>query len=282
MNSATRRRELGLMLRLRRMALQPEDFGLPRGTRRRTPGLKREEVALLCEVSVSWYTWLEQGKEIQPSRAVLARIAKALRLSPPEWLYVSALTNSPGEESISSSGDALSSSTIQTALEAFERTPAVIYNNRFDVVAANSAAKVIYGSDVDSQTPWRSNMLWRFFLDPDRRHMYPDGLADEGVLNLVQALRMNWVTAASGFGIEELIDELRTRSGEFDRIWRRGQVSKLGIVPGRMHVHRVSKEVEIQYTRFEIPAMPNYAVAAVVPIHKQGREMFDRCLEVGG
>src|ERR1044072_2020435 len=88
MNPVLRRRELGALVESRRKRVLPGGGRLPRGLRRRPPGLRREEVAMLSSVSVSWYTWLEQGRNIQPSRPVLSRIARTLRLSEEEFVYI--------------------------------------------------------------------------------------------------------------------------------------------------------------------------------------------------
>src|SRR5207245_5242070 len=86
-----RRAELGEFLKARRARLSPGDFGMPAGARRRTPGLRREEVAVLAGVGVTWYTWLEQGREINPSDEVLGSIARTLRLSDAETAHLFAL-----------------------------------------------------------------------------------------------------------------------------------------------------------------------------------------------
>lgn len=78
------RKQLGAFLRARRESLDPQRLGLPRSGRRRTPGLRREEVAMLADVGVTWYTWLEQGRDVNPSSAVMAAIAKALQCTPTE------------------------------------------------------------------------------------------------------------------------------------------------------------------------------------------------------
>src|SRR5271165_1033061 len=88
-----RREELGNFLKARRARLSPEDFGMPRGTRRRTPGLRREEVALLAGVGVTWYTWLEQGRDMRPSVEVLDALADALRLDSAERRHLFVLAD---------------------------------------------------------------------------------------------------------------------------------------------------------------------------------------------
>jgi transcriptional regulator with XRE-family HTH domain len=88
MLSDERRRQIADFLKTRRMRRQPEELGLPRGRRRRTPGLRREEVASVAGVSAEWYTWLEQARDVQPSAQVLSRIAEALRLEPHETRHL--------------------------------------------------------------------------------------------------------------------------------------------------------------------------------------------------
>jgi len=92
-NPFARRREAGAFLRSRRGRLAPSEAGLPEGFRRRTPGLRREEVAILAGVGTTWYTWLEQGREIQPSNDVLSALAEVLRLDPAERHHLFSLYN---------------------------------------------------------------------------------------------------------------------------------------------------------------------------------------------
>jgi len=281
MNEEQRRRELGALLQSRRKLLRPEELGLNRGPRRRTPGLQREEVALLSSVSVSWYTWIEQGRKINPSPRILSRIAKTLRLSEEERVYISLLAaGEPGNHrSLAVSCDSLSLASMQSILDGFTRIPAVLYNSRFDVVGANLAARAIHGFNLATAGKWECNMLWRFFMDPDRRQMYPDGLSDRGIWNLIAALRMNWAASSDGKAIEELIDQLRGVSQEFNAMWTRQEVGKLTRVAGQFRLRGVGGTMRVHHSRFVVPDKRGYAIAALVPADAQSSRILNTHLD---
>ncbi|MEW6733158.1 MAG: helix-turn-helix transcriptional regulator [Acidobacteriota bacterium] len=282
MNDDQRRRELADLLRSRRELLRPEDYGLAHGVRRRTSGLRREEVAMLSSVSPSWYTWLEQGRKIRPSLQTLRRISQVLRLSEQEWLYASLLAQFEpnGDPPTTISKPAISITSLQNILDAFTTAPAVLYNSRFDILAANAAARSVYGHDVATATKWEHNMLWRFFMDKDRRKMYPDAVSDLGIQNLIETLRMNW--ASNHDGVEELIDELRHTSNEFDHIWNARKVAKLAIVPGRVRLPGHKEAISIQYTRFYVSELAGHAIAALVPTTSQHSLVLQKYLDQTG
>jgi transcriptional regulator with XRE-family HTH domain len=265
MNPQQRRLELGKLLRGRRECLRPDVLGLPSGERRRARGLRRDEVAELARVSVAWYTWLEQGRKIRPSAGVLGRICRALRLSGEEREYVSLLADQDVRER-NQRGDEWAAHLIsmQSTLDAFPATPAILYNTRFDVVAANAPARAVYGSDMTSGSSWKRNMIWRFFMDDDRRQLYPDATADRGIRNLIEALRLGWASE-DGDSVAELIDEMRTTSHDFDAIWSERRVAKLGIIPGRVRPGLSSRPLKVEYSRFHVPTLPGYAIAALIP-----------------
>jgi transcriptional regulator with XRE-family HTH domain len=280
MDTRHRRRELGVFLRTRRERLHPEDVGMVRGERRRAAGLRREEVAALSGVSPSWYTWLEQGREIRPSVEALLRIAETLRLTDDERAYLSLLAERKDRVSdprgLSEVPTRLDS--IQRILDAFAATPAILYNARFDVVAANAAAGAVYGRDVAKQSSWERNMIWRFYKDPERRVLYPDATHDLGVLNLVEALRLNWADSEDD-EIEELIDEMQTVSPDFDAIWRQHKVAKLTIIPGRIRPHGAVRPIQVAYSRFLVPAMPGHAIAALVPTNTEDAIILEKYID---
>lgn len=159
---ADRRLELSDFLRTRRAKVAPSDVGLPDGARRRTPGLRREEVALLANIGATWYTRLEQGLPINVSADVLEGISRALRLTSEErrHLYVLAgahLAVAPREE------ETVSELVLRT-LEALNPCPAYIRGRRWDVLAYNRAADAL--SDFSSATGKARNVIWRLFNDP--------------------------------------------------------------------------------------------------------------------
>lgn len=133
--SPEQRRELGTFLSSRRARLSPKAFGLPE-TSRRTPGLRREEVAVLAGVSVSWYTWLEQGREIQPSAETLQRIAKVLQLDQVESPHLFALSTRDAPAIVSGGGV---TDGLERLVRAINPIPAYVRNTRLDILAWNDA-----------------------------------------------------------------------------------------------------------------------------------------------
>ena len=149
------RRELGAFLISHRGRLDPEEFGMPKSSRR-TPGLRREEVAMLAGVSVSWYTWLEQGREIKPSSEALQRIAKVLRLNRVESSHLFAL--SPREEPVLRQVDKGVSDGLEMLVGAINPVPAYVRNARLDILAWNDAIADLF-SDDGSLQPHERNTL---------------------------------------------------------------------------------------------------------------------------
>src|ERR1700728_3207923 len=127
-----RREELGKFLRARRARLAPEDFGMPVGSRRRTPGLRREELALLAGVGVTWYTWLEQGRQINASTQVLDAVARTLRLDRVEREHLYRLAEAtPVRTQCERS---VVPETIREIMYSLEPLPATLINSRFDIL----------------------------------------------------------------------------------------------------------------------------------------------------
>jgi len=171
-NPFARRREAGDFLRSRRGRLAPSEVGLPQGFRRRTPGLRREEVAMLAGVGTTWYTWLEQGREIQPSNEVLAALAEVLRLDRAERHHLFSLYDRPtlerrlaGEEHV---GEPL-----RRMVDGLAEQPAFVLGWRWDILIWNRAADLLLGpyARPDGSRP---NTLARLFSDPAHRRLFVD------------------------------------------------------------------------------------------------------------
>jgi len=142
-NPFARRREAGEFLRSRRGRLAPSEVGLPQGLRRRTPGLRREEVAMLAGVGTTWYTWLEQGREIQPSSEVLSALADVLRLDPAERQHLFSLYDRPTLERRLSSEQV--GEPLRRMVDALAEQPALVLGWRWDILAWNRAAGLRMG-----------------------------------------------------------------------------------------------------------------------------------------
>jgi transcriptional regulator with XRE-family HTH domain len=210
---------LGTYLRDRRIKLDPAAFGLP-VERRRTPGLRREEVAQRANISPTWYTWLEQGRGGAPSADVLDRIARALMLTDVEreHLFLLGLGRPPDARYRKNDGV---TPRLQRVLDALDPSPAVIRTAIWDVVAWNRAATVML-MDYGSLPPEKRNILRFIFLDPRARETQYDW---EGVARFVLgAFRVDAARAGAAAEVEPLVDELCRLSPEFKAMWRDNEV----------------------------------------------------------
>src|SRR6266702_2599139 len=168
-STVMRRGELAAFLRSRRERITPEDVGLPGGHRRRTAGLRREEVAQLAGVGVTWYTWLEQGRPINASIQVLEAVARTLRLDQAEREHLYRLADIPGA---ASAGGASAESCPQVApevqriLDSLSPLPASVLNERFDLLAWNEPYAALWPGVVGA-APGERNTLWQCFTYPD-------------------------------------------------------------------------------------------------------------------
>jgi hypothetical protein len=161
------REELAKFLRTRREALSPADVGLRYTARRRTPGLRREDVADLAGVSVTWYTWLEQGRDIHCSMALATRLGKALRLSRTDREYLFRLA---GHSPPPSTRNAAIEPSIQAVFDGFTAGPALLISPRLDVLAFNQYADRVFGL-AGRTGSFDGNHLYRGFMDPERRKL---------------------------------------------------------------------------------------------------------------
>jgi transcriptional regulator with XRE-family HTH domain len=217
--SVTQENRLGGYLKDRRTKLDPASFGLP-AERRRTPGLRREEVAQRANISPTWYTWLEQGRGGAPSADVLDRISRALMLTDVEreHLFLVGLGRPPEARYDAARGV---TPRLQRVLDALDPSPALIRTAIWDVVAWNRAATVIFG-DYGSAPPEQRNILRYFFLDPRARAAQYDW---ESVARFVLgAFRADAVRAGAAAEVAPLVDELCRLSPEFGAMWRDNDV----------------------------------------------------------
>lgn len=222
MLSDERRREIADFLKTRRMRRQPEELGLPRGRRRRTPGLRREEVAAAAGVSAEWYTWLEQAREVRPSAQVLTRIGAALRLEHNETRHLLTL----GGYAVPANGSDLPRSVsvslrLQRLIDQMDFGPAWVFGERWDIVAWNRAASVIHG-DLATLQGIERNALYQLFLGDRMRSI----LADWEVHGraCVAKLRAAYASRVDDPWFNELVTMLRTRSEEFERWWNENDI----------------------------------------------------------
>jgi len=241
-----RRLELSDFLRTRRAKIVPSDVGLADGPRRRTPGLRREEVALLANIGTTWYTRLEQGLPINVSADVLAAIARALRLTTEERRHLYLLAGLP--LTIASQEEERVSELVLRVLDLLDPTPAYIRGRRWDVLAYNKSADAL--ADFSSASGLSRNIVWRLFLDEDSQCRYGD------LKSIMRRCVANFRAVAAKYpndpAFTSLIDELRAGSAEFRQLWAEHDV--LGSTEGlKQFRHPELGEFILDYTAFEIP-----------------------------
>ena len=200
------------------MGLRPEDVGLPEGQRRRVAGLRRREVALLADVGITWYTWLEQGRSINVSPETVGRIAAALRLTAAETEYVRRLISGPTEESLD---EPRVPSRIRRLLDVFEQ-PAFASNARLDVLACNRQYRECFRM-AEWQAPHEKNFLWFLFTNPIAAEILVNPRAAHEPV--VATFRMWGAAALSDPRASELIHDLSAASDEFKLLWEKGTVA---------------------------------------------------------
>ena len=240
---------LAHFLRARREALQPEDVGLPRGTGRRVPGLRREEIADRAGISVDYYLRLEQGRDRQPSEQVVRALSRALMLGPDASTYLTRIANRssiPLSEDCSAVHDS-----IRQLLERWSHTPAYVSDRNLDVLASNAAARSL------APTYYRpgTNLLLAAFdasTSPHPRHEWETTTA-----RLVSALRFHADPADPR--LHEILGELSVRSRPFRRLWARHEVQRHPTGEGAYDIAPFGW-VSLRWQVLDIPGTPGHFV----------------------
>ncbi|NMO00713.1 helix-turn-helix domain-containing protein [Gordonia sp. TBRC 11910] len=217
--------ELANLLRTRRAELQPVDVGLPAGRRRRTPGLRREEVALLAAVSPTYYSLLERGRASHPSPQVLDALASALRFSDAERDYVHALNAGNERPARSPSQPEVLAPGLAQLVDRQDPFPAYVTGRRWDVLASNRAARLLW-TDWTTIAPENRNMLWWMFTSPQARAVFPDWEHEASAqLGRFRAAAARHVGERE---FTELIDRLLSASPQAWEWWLDHDVEALG------------------------------------------------------
>ncbi|GGN56098.1 DNA-binding protein [Streptomyces albiflavescens] len=218
--SEIRRHELATFLRNRRERITPEQVGLPRGRRRRTPGLRREEVAQLSAVGVTWYTWLEQARDIQVSEQVLDALARTLLLDSSERAHLfqlaGAIDPSPAAQCPTITP------ALRHVLTQLEPLPACIQNSRYDILAHNRTYARLMMSDLDALPPEDRNCMILVYTNAEWRKSIV--LLDETMRVMAAKLRASMAGHLGEPAWKMLVKRLKAESTEFREIWERYEV----------------------------------------------------------
>ncbi|MFI1920146.1 helix-turn-helix transcriptional regulator [Nocardia sp. NPDC020380] len=259
--SKARRQELATFLKSRRARILPADVGLPVGLRRRTPGLRREEVAQLAGVGVTWYTWLEQGRDIKVSVQVLNAISRTLALDGAEHAYLYRLADVPAIPS--PAGDEPVLEELQVILDHMHPLPAALLSARYDLLAHNDAYAVLCPGFVSGER----NVLRKVFLTADCCNPYisqPEHLA-----RMVGYLRAAYARFLQDPEWTTFIDDLCAESPMFSTLWKRNDVA-LPSVRTRMIRHLAVGELEMVMTAMSLPAIAGAWMQIWTPADEKG------------
>jgi len=257
---------LGSFLRDRRTRLDPATFGF--GGRRRTPGLRREEVAARANISPTWYTWLEQGRGGAPSADVLDRLAAGLMLTEPEreHLFILGLGRPPEARYRGAEGV---TPRLQRVLDALSPSPTLIKTATWDVVAWNDAAAALL-TDYAKLPPDQRNILRMMFSDARVQAAQDDWLAVARFV--VASFRADAARAGAGAEIEQLVDELSRTSPQFAALWRANDIVGHGEGVKRLR-HPEIGLIELEFSIFAVDGRPDLGMIVYNPVT---RDVADR------
>jgi transcriptional regulator with XRE-family HTH domain len=256
---ARERIELTDFLRSRRQRLSPESVGLPVGGRRRTAGLRREEVAALAGVGLTWYTWFEQGRDIGVSPGFLDNVARALRLSGTERSHLYTLADHGPDVAAPPSRPV--SPALQRMLDGFATYPAYLKTPRWDVVAWNAPADEVFG--IAHRDPDQRNILEMVFAEPEFRERMVNWRDDAP--KILAKFRADYARRAGDPAMAALVESLMRHSAEFRLWWQRHDVMPCGegvkviTVPGR-------GAVAFEHTSFEVATDPDLRLVVYAPL----------------
>jgi transcriptional regulator with XRE-family HTH domain len=265
-SSESRRRELASFLRSRRERLKPEQVGLPPSRRRRTPGLRREEVAQLAGVGVTWYTWLEQARQINASPQVLDAIARTLQFDSHEHAHLFTLagltTTTIAKECGSLTPEA------QLLVDRLEPYPAVVLNARWDLLAYNRVHASFFPNLEEIPVEDR-NCLWLAFTDQGWRDAMVDW--EDSVALMVAEYRAAMAEHIDDPAWQAFVDRLHRASSEFTAFWERHDVVRM-VSNTKRAMHPTVGLLRLNYTNLWLDHGPRARIVAFTPADEQTAE----------
>jgi transcriptional regulator with XRE-family HTH domain len=260
MATSSQRGELAAFLRARRNALTPAEVGLPAGRSRRTPGLRREEIAMLAGVSVTWYTWLEQGRRINVSTDVLEALARALRLDDAERQHLLTLAvRAPAAhaDDVADAPDAL-----VRLITSMEPAPAYVLGPRWEFLAWNRPQARLYPV-IERLDDVERNLLWAMFAEPSVRPLLDDWPAQ--ARRILAEFRAGTAALRDDPQVATLVDRLRAASPEFADWWPQLDVAQFQTRLRRYH-HPRAGELVFEYQQLTPSEWPSLRVVCQLPL----------------
>jgi transcriptional regulator with XRE-family HTH domain len=273
--SEEQRVELADFLRTRRARLTPQAVGLPAGARRKVPGLRREEVAELAGIGATWYTWLEQGREVNVSTRTLEQLADALRLAPQERRYLFALAGQR-TPAINTESDDVMMEGLRGMLHGLEPGPAYVVNESWDLVAWNKAAIQIFGNFEDKPVRER-NLMWLLFTDPYFRKLHLDW--DAFAYCILMGLRGELGSVPNNPRLAEVTSALRQSSKEFRAWWSTHDVI-LPVERSKVLRHPKAGRLTLHLSILQVFRSPHLKLFSFTPV--EGTDTAQRLVSLLG
>ncbi|MCK9901966.1 helix-turn-helix transcriptional regulator [Frankia sp. Cpl3] len=262
-----RRSDLALFLRSRRARISPDDVGMPPGLRRRTPGLRREEVAQLAGVGVTWYTWLEQGRPINASSQVLDAVARTLRLAPAEREHLYRLADTPLPPPASDEDPQALPQDIRAILDSLDPLPAALVNARSDLLSHNATFAALVPC-LASATGHTRNSAWFSFTAPPSCN--PVVHSDELAAEHVAIFRYRYSQHLGEPGWREFVHDLCAASPDFARLWARQNVAQPRPC-NKVFRYAGIGDIATRSTNLELSAQPGTRIIVYTPIDDASR-----------
>ncbi|GAA1216123.1 helix-turn-helix transcriptional regulator [Kitasatospora nipponensis] len=264
-----RRQELAAFLRSRRERLSPEQVGLPSTGRRRTPGLRREEVAQLAAVGVTWYTWLEQGRDIQVSGQVLEAVARALMLDPNERQHLYILAGAGHPEPTTECP--MINPAVQLVLDQLAPLPACVLNSRYDLLAFNPMYCRMLGG-LDALPFEERNLIWLIFNNPQFQARWVD--LEGARTQVVARLRAAMADHVADPAWKALLTRLRNASPDFEEAWQRHEVGAREN-GSKGFLHPEVGVLRMDFTNLWLGPRPGARLVAYTPADEESRRKLE-------
>ena len=255
-----RYKELGNFLKTRRAKISPSQVGISEGLRRRTPGLRREEVAYIAGIGLTWYTWLEQGRAIQVSAEVIESLSRVLMLDEQERIHLYTLARQALPTDIHSYQETVSPM-LQHVLDNLTLSPSFIMDTRWNIIAWNKAASVVF-TDFSKINVSKRNMVWMMFNNADYKKLFIDWeFHAQGMLARFRSTTGQYIEDP---WLVKFIEDLKEESEKFNLWWSRHDVQRNSEIYKKLK-HPIVGELVFEFSSFDVSDNSNLNLIVNTP-----------------
>ena len=268
-NENYRYQELADFLKTRRLKILPSQVGLPSTARRRTPGLRREEVAQLSGIGLTWYTWLEQGRPIHVSTSIMESLSRVLLLDRNERRHLYLLANLPLPADVPEYQSAVSPA-LQHVLNSLVLCPSLVTYQRWNVIAWNKEANLLFGN-FEEMNGRERNIVWSMFADEKYKQLFPDWTLY--AKRLLGAFRASCGQYIEDSWLAQFVDDLKTQSAEFEAGWSLHEIENSCEQYKRLN-HPTAGMLDFEVNNFDVS--DNMGLKMVVHVPAPGTDTADK------